>query len=107
MNRSVFFSFVHDGTGFAITSRFAKEGYTVFIGSRKQEKAEEAAQKIQNEYGVFSKGYSYQTETLDETQIRAIFDDIRSEQPFQKMADADNLRHRARKRIHDRHKHSS
>jgi len=79
MNKSVFITGAHDGTGFAIASRFAKEGYTVFIGSRKQEKAEEAARNIQNTYGVFSKGYSYQTETLDENQIRAIFDDIRSE----------------------------
>ena len=49
MNRSVFVTGAHDGTGFAIASRFAKEGYTVFIGSRKQEKAEEAAALMKRE----------------------------------------------------------
>ena len=76
MNKSVFVTGAHDGTGFAIASRFAKEGYAVFVGSRDHLKAETAAAKLREEYGVFSKGYVYQTETLDENEVAAIFDDI-------------------------------
>lgn len=78
MNKSVFVTGAHDGTGFAIASRFAKEGYTVFMGSRDKEKADKAAARIREKYGVFSKGYSYQTSTLNESEVKAIFDDIRA-----------------------------
>lgn len=78
MNKSVFVTGAHDGTGFAIASRFAKEGYAVFVGSRDSIKAETAAAKLRDIYGVFSKGYAYQTETLDENEVTAIFDDIRA-----------------------------
>jgi NAD(P)-dependent dehydrogenase (short-subunit alcohol dehydrogenase family) len=78
MKKSVFVTGAHDGTGFAIAERFAKEGYDVFIGSREIEKAEAAANKITEKYGVFSKGYCYQTVTLCDDEVKAIFDDIRS-----------------------------
>ena len=78
MNKSVFITGANNGTGFAIAERFASEGYDVFIGSREIERAEEAADRIRERYGVFSKGYSYQTATLDEAEVKAIFDDIRS-----------------------------
>ena len=78
MKRSVFVTGAHDGTGFAIAERFAKEGYDVFVGSREAEKAEAAAKKLMDMYGVFSKGYAYQTVTLKEDEVKAIFDDIRS-----------------------------
>jgi len=79
MKKSVFVTGAHDGTGFAIASRFASEGYAVFAGSRDREKADTAARRLREEYGVFAKGYTYQTETLDEEEVRAIFDDIRRE----------------------------
>ena len=77
MKKSVFITGAHDGTGFAIASKFASEGYDVFVGSRKIEKAEAAAAAIREKYGVFSKGYAYQTERLDESEVAAIFEDIR------------------------------
>ena len=79
MKKSVFVSGAHDGTGFAIAERFAKEGYAVFVGSRSIEKAESAAKRLRDAHGVFSKGYSYQTAVLDEKEVQAIFDDIRKE----------------------------
>ena len=78
MKKSVFVTGAHDGTGFAIAERFAKEGYDVFVGSREQDKAADAAKKLQEKYGVFSKGYAYQTSSLAEEEVKAIFDDIRS-----------------------------
>ncbi len=77
MEKSVFVTGATNGTGFAIASRFAKEGYTVFIGSRRQKDAEAAAGRIAREYGVFTKGY--QTEIFNEENVRAIFDDIRAQ----------------------------
>jgi NAD(P)-dependent dehydrogenase (short-subunit alcohol dehydrogenase family) len=78
MKKSVFVTGAHDGTGFAIARRFAGEGYDVFIGSRTQEKADAAAAKLREECGVFAKGYAYQTTTLNEAEVKAIFDDIRA-----------------------------
>lgn len=45
--KSVFVTGATDGTGFAIASRFAREGYSVFIGSRTGEKSRIAAEKSQ------------------------------------------------------------
>ena len=78
MKKSVFVTGAHDGTGFAIACRFASEGYDVFVGSREKAKADAAAKKLCEQYNVFAKGYSYQTDTLDEAQVKAIFDDIRA-----------------------------
>ena len=50
MKKSVFVTGAHDGTGFAIAERFAKEGYDVFVGSREQDKADDAAKKLQEKY---------------------------------------------------------
>ena len=78
MKRSVFVTGATNGTGFAIAARFAREGYDVFIGSRTLEKSEEAADALAKEYGVFAKGYAYQTEMPDEAEVKAIFADIRA-----------------------------
>lgn len=77
MNKSVFITGATSGTGYAIACRFAKEGYSVFLGSRKGEQAYAAAQKLSNTYGVYAKGY--QTEVFNEDNIKSIFDDIRQE----------------------------
>ena len=79
MNKSVFVTGATYGTGYAIAERFAEEGYTVFIGSRRTEDSAAAAKKISEKYGVFSKGYTYQTTHLDEAEVKAIFDDIRAQ----------------------------
>lgn len=76
MNKSVFVTGATNGTGFAIAERFAKEGYSVFIGSRRQNDADEAAKVIAEKYNVFAKGY--ETKIFDEENVKAIFDDIRS-----------------------------
>lgn len=65
-------------TGFGIAERFAREGYAVFIGSRSLERADEAAHKIAEKYGVFAKGYRLDT-AMTEEEIKTVFDDIRQE----------------------------
>ena len=70
MNKSVFVTGATNGTGFAIAERFAKEGYSVFIGSRDKERSDAAAKSINEKYGVFAKGY--QTEIFDEENVKAI-----------------------------------
>ena len=79
MNKSVFITGATYGTGYGIAEVFASNGYDVFIGSRRLEESKEAAARLSEKYGVFSKGYAYQTATLDEAEVRAIFDDIRAQ----------------------------
>lgn len=74
MKKSVFVTGATNGTGFAIASRFAKEGYDVFIGSRNEENAKAAAKKIEEKYGVFAKGYGMKV--FDEDDVKRIFKDI-------------------------------
>lgn len=78
MNKSVFITGAVVNTGFGIAEKFAKEGYTVFIGSRKLEGAEEAAKKITEKYGVFSKGYKADS-SMSEEELKSTFDDMRAE----------------------------
>ena len=77
MNKSVFVTGATNGTGYAIASRFAREGYAVFIGSRELARSTEAADRLAGEYGVLAKGYAYQTAAPDEAEIKAILADIR------------------------------
>ena len=77
MRKSVFVTGATNGTGYAIASRFAREGYAVFIGSRELARSTEAARRLADECGVFAKGYAYQTESPDEAEIKAILADIR------------------------------
>ncbi len=74
MKKSVFITGAASGTGFAIAERFAKEGYSVFIGSRNVQNATEAAKRITETYNVFSKGY--ETVIFDENNVKSIFADI-------------------------------
>lgn len=78
MNKSVFITGAVVNTGFGIAERFAKEGYAVFIGSRKQEGADEAAKKIIEKYGVFAKGYRADS-SMPEEELKVIFDDMKAE----------------------------
>ncbi len=64
------------GSGFACAERFAKEGYDVFISSRRAESAQQAAEKISEKYGIFAKGYGM--ESGNEFQVKAAFADIDS-----------------------------
>ncbi len=78
MTKSVFITGAVVNTGFGIAEKFAREGYAVFIASRKQEGAEEAAKKITEKYGVFAKGYRADS-TMSEAELKAVFDDIKGE----------------------------
>ena len=77
MNRSVFVTGACDGTGLAIADRFAREGYSVFVGSRDAEKAKAAAEQLSSAYGVFCKGYGYTPSHLAQDIVKEIFADIR------------------------------
>lgn len=77
MNRSVFITGAVTNTGFGIARKFAAEGYSVFIGSRDGARAQEAAQKLSAQYGIYAKGYRADS-TMDEAALKAVFDDIRA-----------------------------
>ena len=77
MVKSVFVTGATNGTGYAIAKRFAKEGYAVFIGSRNGDNANSAAQKLAEEYNVFTKGY--ETVIYNEENVKTIFEDIKNQ----------------------------
>ena len=76
MNKSVFVTGATNGTGYAIAERFAKEGYDVFIGSREEARAQEAADTLAEKYGV--KGYGFGMKVFDEADVKRIFAKIAS-----------------------------
>ncbi len=76
MKKAVFVTGATVGSGYACAARFAKEGYDVFITSRDQERAQEAADRIAQEYGVFAKGYSLVPGS--EEDVKTVFADIDS-----------------------------
>ncbi len=69
--KSVFVTGATNGTGFAIASRFAKEGYNVFIGSREEARAAEAAKQIEEKYGVKAVGIGMKV--YDEEDVKRCF----------------------------------
>lgn len=73
-NKAMFVTGGTVGSGYAIASRFAKEGYNVVITSRNGEKAENAAKEISDKYGV--KAYGYALDIRDEQRVKDIFADI-------------------------------
>ncbi len=74
MNKAVFITGAHTGTGYAIAETFAENKWDVFITSRCGENAEKAAQKLAETYGVFAKGY--ECNIRNEQQVIDIFNDI-------------------------------
>ena len=80
MHKAVFVTGGTVGSGLAIASRFAKEGYDVFITSRSGERAEAAADGISQKYGVFAKGYAL--DIRDEDRVKDIFNDIDAQERF-------------------------
>ena len=80
MNKAILVTGGSSGTGFAIAGRFAREGYDVFITSRKEERSRAAAERINKEYGVYSKGFGL--DIRDEQKVIDIFSDIDSSQRF-------------------------
>ncbi len=76
MKKCVFVTGGTKNSGAGIVERFAREGWDVFVGSRRAEEAEAFAAEISAKYGVFAKGYG--TKVFDEDDVNRIFDDIRS-----------------------------
>ena len=76
MKKAVFVTGGTVGTGFACALRFAKEGYDVFITSRDEMRAAEAAGKIQDLTGAFAIGFGL--DIRDEQRIKDIFTEIDS-----------------------------
>lgn len=74
MNKAVFVTGGTVGTGLATAMRFAKEGYDVFVTSRDEARAEEAAAKVAEATGVFAKGFGL--DIRDEQRIIDIFNTI-------------------------------
>jgi len=57
--RSVLITGAAKNTGLGIAKKFAREGWAVFITSRKQEEVDAAAQEIRDEFGVPCFGIQY------------------------------------------------
>lgn len=74
MKQAVLITGAHAGTGYGIAEKFAKEGFDVFITSRRPADAEQAAQKLAKAYGIFAKGYEYSFHS--EKQAISLFRDI-------------------------------
>lgn len=73
----VFITGAQTGTGYGIAELFAKQGWDVFITSRRGAEAEAAAKKLSEDYGVFAKGY--ECNIRNEQQVIDIFKDIDNE----------------------------
>lgn len=74
MKKVVFVTGATNGTGYAIASRFAKEGYGVVITSRDQARADAAAEELGKTYGCFAKGYAL--DIRNEERVKEIFADL-------------------------------
>ena len=76
MRKCVFVTGGTKNSGGGIVEKFAREGWDVFIGSRKEEEAVAFAKVISEKYGVNAFGYGMKV--FDEADVNRIFDDIRS-----------------------------
>lgn len=76
MKKVVFITGATKNSGFAIARRFAAEGYTVCITSRREADAAAAAEKIAADFGVPAKGYALDLESVED--IRRVFADVES-----------------------------
>jgi len=74
MSQAVLITGAQLGTGYGIAEFFAKQGWDVFITSRKSAEAEASAKKLAETYGVFAKGY--ECNIRNEQQVIDIFADI-------------------------------
>ena len=81
MKRAILVTGVNVGNGgYVIAERFAREGWDVFVTSRKAGQAAEAAEKLQNDYGIFAGGY--QLGSRDEQAVKEVFEDIDRQERF-------------------------
>ncbi len=80
MKKVVFVTGATNGTGYAIASRFAKEGYGVVITSRDQARADAAAAELGKAYSCFAKGYAL--DIRNEERVKEIFKDLDAQECF-------------------------
>lgn len=74
MSNTVFVTGGAYGTGYAIAERFAKEGYTVFISGRDEEKVNISAKKLADTYNINAKGFK--TTDFNQEEVQRIFKEI-------------------------------
>lgn len=74
MNKAVFISGAQSGTGYGIAEHFAKQGWDVFLTSRRGAEAARAAKTLVDTYGVFARGY--ECNIRNEQQVIDIFENI-------------------------------
>lgn len=74
MKKAMFVTGGTQGTGLCIAETFAKAGYAVFLTSREEKRAQEAAASVAEKYGVHARGYGL--EVGNEERIKEIFADI-------------------------------
>lgn len=80
MKKALFVTGATNGTGYAVAERFAREGYDIFLTSRKAASAEEAAKCLAEKYGVFAKGY--ELNIRNEQAVIDVFNDIDRQDRF-------------------------
>ncbi len=78
--KSVFITGACKNTGLGIAEKFAKNGYNVFITSRKKEEAVETASALAEKYGVYAKGF--ELSAGDQSAVLKVFDEIKAEGYF-------------------------
>ena len=74
MAQAVLITGAQSGTGYGIAEFFAKQGWDVFLTSRRREDAEKSARILSDTYGIFSKGY--ECNIRNEQQVIDIFNDV-------------------------------
>ena len=80
MKKAMFVTGGTVGTGLCIAETFAKAGYAVFITSRDEARAQEAAAAVAEKYGVHAKGYGL--DVGNEDRVKEIFADIDAQDCF-------------------------
>jgi len=69
MKKAVLITGASSGTGLAIAEKFAKEGYAIFISSRRKNAAEAAAEKIKSTYKTNAFGLKMDPESNEDIDV--------------------------------------
>lgn len=78
MKKTVVITGATTGTGYCIAQKFANNGYNVCITSRDDARAKEAAKRLKAEAGGDIRTFGYGLEVLNEPQMAAMFEELRS-----------------------------
>lgn len=74
---TVFITGATKNTGYSIACKFASEGFDVAVSSMDGARAQAAAEKLEKQYGVKTKGYMLDIRNVD--RIREVFDEIKKD----------------------------